>query len=213
MSKLARLRWVLTLPSRGYRGCEEIVNAACIPAVDALGSQPAVTSLYVSKHGPEEVWFTVFSSGTGIQSVTEVIESLLAPYHPLSDQSEDPKTEELLEPHCSEFRQCLDLMTRIALDVHRSTDLVKHQQGLISIGRKGRTDRALLEPYLGDRSETFRGLGDAEEFWSRLECNCLSGTDCVHWLYNVVLGFDWRWDLQEHQIAQVLGIPWPPTAV
>lgn len=194
----------------GLRGCEEILNGACDPAVDAVRALNLVDSLYISKH-VTEVWLTLFTNTSNAVSASSTTEPFLACFSFRSDHTQDPAREELLRSHCDSFRRCLDLMTTIALDIHRAPELHEHQKALIRIGRANRLDRSALEEDLRLRSSTFAALASPEQFWSTLSCNCLSGqaTDCVHWLYNIVLGFDWRWDLPEAEIAQQVGLSWP----
>lgn len=209
MTTLARLRWFIVKPSTGYRGLEEIVNSACGPALDELRAKKLVDAVYVSKHATE-VWLTLFSDLSQDVKAVATVEPHLHPYLFRSDHTSDPAAEELLQSRCDDFRACLDLMTRIALDVHRAGDLEKRQKELIAIGRAGRTSRDRLSPYLERYSSTFRAIADRDEFWAGVGCNCLRDpTDCLHWLYNLVLGFDWEWSRSEADIARQLGLSWP----
>jgi hypothetical protein len=206
---LSRLRWFVAKPGTGYRGLEEIVNRACRPALEASRAAGLLESAYVSKKGTE-IWLTAFSDLSRDVSTIALIEPHLSGYCYRSGHGSDPATEEMLQSRCDEFRQCLDLMTRIALDVHGDQDLISRQKALIWIGKHGRHHRDLLDPFLRENSPTFCDIADPEAFWSRLGCNCLSGpTDCLHWLYNIVLGFDWEWHLSEQRITEQLGLPWP----
>ena len=120
----------------------------------------------------------------------------------------DLAREELLQSHCDTFRAALDLISTVALEVHTQPNLADKQRTLITIGTGGRASRALLEPYLKGHSATLAALPDPQEFWSALGCNCLTGqqTDAVHWLYNIVLGFDWEWGLGEQAIRVRLAL-------
>lgn len=209
MPTLTRLRWFIVKPGTGYRGLEEIVNSACGPALDWLWASELVEAVYVSKHGTE-VWLTIFSDLTQDVRAIATVEPHLHCYLFRADHTSDPAAEELLQSKCDDFRACLDLLTRIALDIHRSADLEKRQKELIAIGCAGRTSPNRLTPYLERYSPTFRAIRDRDHFWAGVGCNCLRDpTDCIHWLYNVVLGFDWEWDRSEADIAGQLELSWP----
>lgn len=204
---LSRLRWIMACPGAAYRDLEQIVANACDPALAALREHDLIESAYVSKKG-NEVWLTVFSERA--EDVAATTEHYVKPYSSRSDHTSDPDLEEMLQSKCGKFRKCLDKMTSIALEIHRDTDLQLRQKELIRIGRVSRDSRQLLESFLARNSETFRQLRDPETFWVNLGCNCLSSrTDCLHWLYNIVLGFDWEWHLSEQAIFQRLGLSWP----
>jgi hypothetical protein len=206
VTELICLRWFVSKPGAGVRGLHEIVTRSCIPIVDQLAAADRVESVYVSKH-PDAVWLTLFTRSHLFVELISSVEAHLSCYSFRSDHVADPNREEMLRDNCVLFRRCLDRMTRIALDIHRSPSLDEHQGELIRVGKQGRLDRASLQHYLQPRSATFQGLQDPEQFWSQLGCNCLSSqTDCVHWLYNVVLGFDWNWELPEAVIREQVGL-------
>jgi hypothetical protein len=114
--------------------------------------------------------------------------------------------EELLQSHCDSFRVALDLVTRVALEIHTDPQLANHQRALVALGVAGRASRPALESYLTPRSPVF--ASDPAAFMSVLLCNCLTGqaTDVIHWLYNIVLGFDWDWGRGEASILTELGL-------
>lgn len=162
----------------------------------------------MSKHVPDSVWLTVFASLGDTSTLLGAVNPHLAAVPTHQDFISDLAREELLQAHCDSFRAAIDLVTSVALDVHNQPDLPNHQKALVTIGIAGRASRVLLELYLAPRSPTLIGLADPEEFWSILGCTCLTGqqTDAVHWLYNIVLGFDSEWRLGEDAILARLGI-------
>ena len=204
---LTCFRWFIGLNPNTYRQAEQTINAVCIPALAAARSAVKVESAYLSKHLDQgNVWLTIFASlgdsGPLVNAVAPSLSGLPVQQQVISDLAR----EELLQSHCDSFRSALDLVTHVALDIHTATALPDHQRALVTVGVGGRTDRAQLESYLMPRSVTF--ASDPAAFLSILRCNCLTGqqTDAVHWLYNVVLGFDWDWGRGQASILQELGL-------
>lgn len=206
---LTCVRWLLPVEPASYRRAEAVVNECCVPALSAARAAVSVESAYVSKHlDQESVWLTLFAS---LGDSASLVNAAAPPLVALRSQPQlisDPAREELLQSHCDGFRAALDLVTQVALDIHSDQGLRGHQEALVDIGVRSRTDRAILEPYLAERSSTYNDLDDQEAFWSVVRCNCLTGqtTDAIHWLYNIVLGFDWQWELGKEAIIARLGL-------
>jgi hypothetical protein len=207
---LTCFRWTIDLSAPEYREAERIVSEHCAPALTAARDAVKVDSAYVAKHVQEAtVWLTLFATLRDAVPLVNAVTPFLGGLKNRQQIISDLAREELLQSHCDSFRAALDLVTRVALDVHAHLDLAAHQRALVTIGVLGRSNRTELERYLGPRSATFRGLlRDPQELSSVLSCNCLTGqpTDALHWLYNIILGFDWEWRLGEAVILSQLGL-------
>lgn len=204
---LTCFRWFVALNPNTYRQAEHAINQHCIPALAAARSAVKAESAYVSKHLDQcNVWLTIFASlrdaGPLVNAVGPSFSGAQVRHEVISDLAR----EELLQSHCDSFRAALDLVTRVALDIHRDRALPDHQRALVAVGVGGRARRPELESYLTTRSATF--AANPAAFLSILLCNCLTGqqTDAVHWLYNVVLGFDSDWARGQASILQELGL-------
>jgi hypothetical protein len=204
---LTCFRWFVGLKPNTYRQAELAINSFCAPALAAARASVKVESAYASKHLDQaNVWLTVFASlgdaGPLLNSVASIASGLPVRYQIISDLAH----EELLQSHCDSFRVALDLVTRVALEIHTDPQLANHQRALVALGVAGRASRPALESYLTPRSPVF--ASDPAAFMSVLLCNCLTGqaTDVIHWLYNIVLGFDWDWGRGEASILTELGL-------
>lgn len=206
---LARFRWLLWrsgLPS--YRGVEELVDIPCRRALQALRGATLPHLAYVSKHGKHEAWLTVFSDTSNAVPLERLVESALDHYAHRAEHIADETHEVLLSEACAVSREDLATWTAIALQLHKRATLAATQRRLIAIGKQGRSNRVLLHPLLSELSTAYSTLPDLDGLWSRASCSCLPHTDAIHWLYNIVLGFDWEWHLSESEIAARLGLRW-----
>jgi hypothetical protein len=203
---LTCFRWLVQRNSpASFREAENVVNTFCAPALSAVRSTVRVESAYVSKH-PDYVWLTVFASLGDSSPIAGAMQPFLSGRVVQVHITSDIAREELLQSHCDSFRFALDLVTRIALEIHTGAGLADHQRALVAIGVTGRADLAPLDSYLRPRSPTYAANPDA--FLRVLNCNCLTGqtTDVVHWLYNVVLGVDCFAGCDQKLVLQKLGL-------
>jgi hypothetical protein len=211
---LLLLHWAIPISgSHPFRVKEQVVNQFVAPALRLPRVRSSCRQFYASKQ-EHEVWFRLFVTSRDQADVIAAVRPLASLFGAADPAPNDQ--DEILAEDCNKYRKVLTQVTRYAIDLHTTSDLVAQQQALICIACSGTDPRERLKAHLEAFSPSYRSDWTClrRRLWDALlqPGPRQNFSAPGHWLWNIVVGVDHKYGLpwpSAAQSAQAIGIPIP----